>query len=215
MAKFSNGIFGNFYGKIGNVVGSNWRGIDYLRSLPKVNKNRVPSQAQMEQQAKFALITAFLASVRPVIDFGYKSLAIGQTPYNVALSDNIKNAIGGNYPEYTVDYAALSFSRGVLPMALNVAVEVAAGLQVNFAWTDNSGKGKANAIDKVTALLVCPEEQESEFSIGTVTRQDEALSLTVPASWAGKQVECYFFLNSANGRETTNTFYGGGYTILA
>ncbi len=71
MGKFSNGIFGNFYGKIGNVVGSSWRGIDYLKSLPKINKNRVPTQAQLEQQVRFALMTAFMNPLRPLTTVGY------------------------------------------------------------------------------------------------------------------------------------------------
>src|SRR5688572_9457477 len=113
MGKFSNGIFGNFYGKIGNVVGSSWRGIDYLRSLPKLNKNRQPSEKQLEQQARFALMTGFLNPLRDVLDIGYQNYASGVTAYNSALSANITNAISGIYPALTPDYSLVQLSRGI------------------------------------------------------------------------------------------------------
>ncbi|WP_207423873.1 DUF6266 family protein [Desertivirga brevis] len=214
MGKFSNGIFGNFYGKVGNVVGSNWRGVDYLRSLPRMTKNRVATQGQLEQQAKFGLITAFLSSLRPFIEVGYKKLAVKQTAYNVAVADNVKNAITGNYPDYDIDPSALSFSRGILPLPLDPAVAAAAERHVSFSWTDNSKKGKALETDKVSVLLVNQVDEESEYSLGTVTRADGAIDVTVPAGWVGKEVDCYLFIASANGKEVSNTFYGGKVTIL-
>jgi hypothetical protein len=34
MGKISKGILGGFSGKIGNVVGATWKGIDYMRIMP-------------------------------------------------------------------------------------------------------------------------------------------------------------------------------------
>ena len=34
MGKISQGILGGFSGKVGNVVGGNWKGIDYMRVRP-------------------------------------------------------------------------------------------------------------------------------------------------------------------------------------
>jgi hypothetical protein len=35
MGTFNKGILGGFSGKVGTVVGFNWRGLDVMRSLPK------------------------------------------------------------------------------------------------------------------------------------------------------------------------------------
>ena len=35
MATFEKGILGGFSGKVGNVVGSRWRGKNIMRSLPQ------------------------------------------------------------------------------------------------------------------------------------------------------------------------------------
>lgn len=34
MGTIKQGILGGFSGKVGNVVGASWKGIDYIRSLP-------------------------------------------------------------------------------------------------------------------------------------------------------------------------------------
>lgn len=34
MGKINQGILGGFSGKVGNVIGGNWKGIDYMRVKP-------------------------------------------------------------------------------------------------------------------------------------------------------------------------------------
>ena len=215
MGKFSNGIFGNFYGKIGNVVGSSWRGIDYLRSLPKFRKDRVPTQGQVEQQMKFALMTGFLSLIRPVLEIGYKHRAVKATSYNVALSENIRNGISGSYPSFEIDYSMISLSSGVLPVPSNAAAMAAAGLKVDFSWVNNAGKGKAKAKDATIAMVYCPELNEFEYSQAEANREDAALSISLPADFAGKEVETYLFWVSENGKEISSTVYTGRVTVLA
>lgn len=45
MGTYKNGIAGPFSGKIGGVVGSGWKGIDYIRSIPRKSKGP-PSDRQ-------------------------------------------------------------------------------------------------------------------------------------------------------------------------
>lgn len=39
MGTIKKGILGGFSGKVGTVVGSSWKGIAYMRSLPQNMKN--------------------------------------------------------------------------------------------------------------------------------------------------------------------------------
>ncbi|MFD1166317.1 hypothetical protein ACFQ2C_11935 [Sphingobacterium daejeonense] len=41
MAIISKGILGAYYGKVGEVVGSSWRGINYVKSLPRKIKEQL------------------------------------------------------------------------------------------------------------------------------------------------------------------------------
>jgi hypothetical protein len=46
MATFEKGILGGFSGKVGTVIGGNWKGIDFMRS--RANKRTfVPSQSNL------------------------------------------------------------------------------------------------------------------------------------------------------------------------
>ena len=47
MGIIKKGILGGFSGKVGNVVGASWKGIDYIRSLPSTVRNpRTPRQVK-------------------------------------------------------------------------------------------------------------------------------------------------------------------------
>ncbi len=66
MATFNKGILGGFSGKVGTIVGSNWRGLDVIRSLPK-KTSRFATEKQLIVQAKFSLIAHFLAPLKPLL----------------------------------------------------------------------------------------------------------------------------------------------------
>lgn len=110
MGRYGKGILGSFVGKVGTVIGSSWRGISYMRSLPVFKTGRTPPDKQLEQQMRFGLMTRFLSPVEPLLEIGFKNYAKQQTGYNGALSYNIKNAISGLYPALEVDYAMIMFS---------------------------------------------------------------------------------------------------------
>ena len=51
MGKISQGILGGVSGKVGNVVGGSWKGIDYLKIMPASVANP-QTPAQMDQRSK-------------------------------------------------------------------------------------------------------------------------------------------------------------------
>jgi len=54
MGTYVKGILGNFSGKVGTVIGSNWKTVNYMRSLSGKRKG-TPTSAQLEQQMKFMI----------------------------------------------------------------------------------------------------------------------------------------------------------------
>jgi hypothetical protein len=46
MGIIKQGILGGFSGKVGNVVGGTWKGIDYMRVLPKATVGGVVKSLQ-------------------------------------------------------------------------------------------------------------------------------------------------------------------------
>ena len=62
MGTFEKGYLGGFSGKVGTAVGSSWKGLNVLRSNPPSKRKGQPTEAQLQRQAKFSLITAFLTT---------------------------------------------------------------------------------------------------------------------------------------------------------
>jgi hypothetical protein len=69
MGKMNNGILDDFSGTIGKVVGSNWRGVSYMRAKSKKRTGAL-SDAQLEQQAKFAIAGKFCQSMNDLLTLG-------------------------------------------------------------------------------------------------------------------------------------------------
>lgn len=89
MATIKQGILGGLSGKIANVVGGSWKGINYLRSLPVsvANPRTTPQVTQRNKlSSSVRLAKQILASwIKPLFD----RFAIQQSGYNVWVSENI------------------------------------------------------------------------------------------------------------------------------
>lgn len=91
MARLSQGILGGISGKIGNVVGSSWKGIPVIKSKPLSVANP-RSAGQVSQRNSMTTIVAFATSlladtIKPLWD----RFAQKQSGYNAFVSENIAN----------------------------------------------------------------------------------------------------------------------------
>ena len=73
MAKSNWGITSGFIGKLGNVVGFNWKGINLQRALTKSTDPR--TEKQLLQRAKFALAGKLGSVVYEAVYVGFRSEA--------------------------------------------------------------------------------------------------------------------------------------------
>lgn len=205
MGIISKGILGPFSGTVGTVVGSSWKGIDYMRSLPR-KSNRPPSQQQDEQRLKFALIGGFLRSMTPLLQMSYKSEGKNMSGFNSALSYNLKNAVTGAYPDFDIRYDMALVSRGALPNAA-APQAVVAGNSIEWTWTDNTGAGKAAATDKAILVAYCHELKQTIFEFGAERSTGEAT--LAATAFAGREVETWIGFISADGKSVATSLYTG------
>lgn len=211
MGKITQGILGGFSGKVGTVIGGNWKGIDYMRS--KASKVTNPnSKAQKDQRSKFSLVLSFLQPMTDFIKIGFKDYAIKMTAFNSAMSYNVKNAIAGVYPDYSMDYTQALVSRGSLAGALNPAANSAAVGEVTFTWDDNSVESNANADDLTMLLVLNEDKKEAVFTTEGSTRDGGTQTLTIPDSYSGDSVECFIAFISIDG-EVANSKYIGSVVV--
>jgi hypothetical protein len=210
MGTFSKGILGGFNGTVGTVIGGSWKGIDYMRSRPSRKANN-PTQRQLEQQKKFAVVIFFLETMVGLIRITYKNFANRMTAFNAAMGYHVKYAVVGTYPDYEIDFSLVQASKGSLPNAIAPAAAVS-GNNINFTWTDNSGVGIALATDLAILVAYCADTRQTIYTTDGGTRSGGAGSLNV-TSMAGYQVQTYIAFISEEGNEVATSIYTGALTV--
>ena len=213
MGRLTKGILGGFAGKVGTVVGSSWRGIDVIRSLPKKSK-RTPSAEQAIQRLKFGLIINFLSPITILLRDYYGSNPNQRTRINNAVSYHIQEAITGINPDFTIDYPRVIFSKGELQPLMNLAATPQAGGDLEFVWTDNSGEGEALTTDMIVIVAYNDSKKAFETRQLTASRSAMAYTMSFPNSWVGNTVECWTSVVSANKKLWGSTIYMGAIVLV-
>lgn len=212
MATFLKGINGAYSGKVGSVVGSNWRNVDYVRSRPKPS-NKPASPDQLAQRARFALAVGFLSPIKDLLNLGYSDKLSGkQTGYNKALQQFISNAIVGDYPNYTLDYSSIAIARGSLANLMGVQWQETAPRELTLTWDNQVNRFNAFVDDSVILLMYNVEK--TFFSIlESGVRDDGQLELTLPEVYAGDTVVGWVFTGHRDGVKTSSSHFLGELTI--
>ncbi|MGO2401590.1 MAG: DUF6266 family protein [Mesonia sp.] len=211
MGKINQGILGGLSGKVGNVIGGSWKGIDYLRIKPSSVANP-RTTGQVNQRNKFTVTLEFLQAVKPFIKVGYKKLAIKKTEFNAAMSYILNNAVTGVAPDFTVDYPNARVSRGSLSEPLNATTDLTTPGQIEFTWDDNSDEGNANVTDKAMLLAYNPLKKESISLLNGAQRDAGAEIITIPSSYSGDNLELFMAFISEDETELSNSVYLGSGT---
>jgi hypothetical protein len=212
MGKISQGILGGLSGKVGNVIGGSWKGIDYIRIKPSSVANpRTPGQ--VNQRNKFSASIEFLQPNKDFVNVGYKAFAIKKTAFNSAMSNVLNNAITGIAPDFTVDYSLALLSKGNLSTPLNGSVDLTTANQVTFNWDDNSTDGNANTTDKSMVLAYNPSKKESIYILDGAQRSVTTQILSLPTSYTGDTIELFMAFVSENGKVVSNSIYLGSGTV--
>jgi hypothetical protein len=212
MAKITESVIGVLSGKIGQVVGTTWKGISVLRVLASSVANP-QTDAQLTQRQKWSVTMHFLQPLSEFLKTGFKSYAVKMTGINAAMSYNIKNALTGTYPNIAIDYPNALVSRGNLAGVLNqVASSTVAGT-VKFDWEDNSGEIGASALDKTLLVVYNPTQNQAVTVSQLAERADGTQTVTVPDSFSGDLVQCYMAYITADGQTVSNSAFAGAVTV--
>lgn len=211
MGKIAQGILGGLSGKVGNVIGGNWKGIDYLRIKPSSVANP-RTEGQVNQRNKFTVTLEYLQPNLAFVQKGYKNYAVKMTQFNAAMSYVLNNAITGIAPNFTVDYTLALLSRGNLSGVLNPGTDLATPGEVTFTWDDNSLEGNANPTDKAMLVVYNPSKNESISQLEGADRTVGTETLIIPSTYAGDTVELFMAFIEADGSRVSNSVYLGSGT---
>jgi hypothetical protein len=202
MGRIKKGILGGFSGKIGTVVGANWKQIAYMRSLPQKVKNP-RTEAQLRQRSKIALVVNLLKPLNPLLRIGWKHHTGRQSAFNAATSYALANAITGTFPNFAIDYKKVLVSRGNLPPIVDCTGTPSTS-KVEVTWGNNSNDGTAQTTDKLHIVVLNPAKETAIILEGE-KRSKGTQSITIPTTWKNDKAHIYLSFVSDDGKEVSNS----------
>jgi hypothetical protein len=212
MASMPKGILGGFTGTIGPTVGAIWRGKDYVRRRSPRRKAG-SSPKQLEQQLKFAVVTRFQQPLRGLLNQTFPYYKKDTTGANRALGFNLREAVCGTYPDYTINYSRFLISKGGLPNPeMSTATAGGDGL-VNFSWTKHAKWGRTDLNDRAVLVVYCPEMRQCVYTTEGPERAWEAASVDVPG-FVGKTVQTWIGFISDSGKDVATSVYTGEVIVV-
>ncbi|WP_264521872.1 DUF6266 family protein [Flavobacterium sp. N1994] len=212
MGTYNKGILGPFSGKVGTVIGANWRGKDVMRSLPKKNK-RTPSETQKLQRQLFTNVSEFLTPISPVLSLYFGRRGGEQSRRNQATSYHMRNAVQYVAPDFTILYNKVQISRGDLEGIQNPAVIALGGNKVSYTWDNNADQGSAKASDQLIVVLYAPAENLYYYLLNAATRDATTVILALPNYFVGLEVQSWITFASADNTSYATSVYMGAVTV--
>lgn len=211
MGKYSNGANGVFSGKVGSVIGSSWRSVNYLRGLPK-KSSKSASPSQLAQQAKFAMSATYLRPIKDVLNIGFGDKRLNKiTGYNAAVKSFLTNAVVGDYPAYSVDFSKCQFSRGSLNPFTAAKVEYVA-TDLVFTWKSILNNYNSHADDSLI-FIVFNETKNMYLLYDEVERAAETYNAVLGDTFVGDVLQTWIFGVDRDRLAVSSSQYLGSLTI--
>ncbi|TKC03715.1 DUF6266 family protein [Pedobacter frigoris] len=208
MGIIKKGIMGGFSGKVGPVVGASWRGIDYIRAMPR--KSEKPSSSkQLMQQGKMKLLRGFLLGVAEIIEDCFQNFE-QKTPMNAALSYNLYHTTEGATPEeMVISFPNLIYSKGDLLACWSLKVVCTASLTIDFSWENSAFNPMCAGTDRAIVVVYDPVSKQFFRAVDAGVRQESSVKVIVPEDFKGHAVHCYIsFYSEEKSIASTNQYLG-------
>lgn len=195
MAKIKQGVFGAVQGKIGNLVGSSYKGIPVLKAkAASVSNPQTAGQVAQRDSMTSAVIYAklFLSIwIKPLFD----RFAVKMSGYNLWVKNNIANfdadgiIVPGNLVMSVGNMTATAINTAVLDEDAHTAV---------VTWTtDTTGFHLATDI---AYIMLFNGSNESVASSAIVVRSTATATVTIPSDWQETDtVHVWLAFKRANG----------------
>ena len=170
MAKYANGVNGAFIGKLGTVVGTTWKGIPVMRSLPSKRSSKAKGN-EKQNQTKFSIAHYWLQPLLEVVREGFKGYSEYVEGFNAAKSYLLNNAFEGEKPNIYINPALVKISAGDLPLPSGITAGLAAEQSrpgvptIEFTWDTTTLPYEADNWDQVMVVAYNVEESEAFINI--------------------------------------------------
>ena len=208
MGKQLGGINGPYVGKIGNVVGYQWRGIWVTRAMPE-EFHDAKSERQLEQRGRFKAMVGFAGRLKDILRIGLKQSALKahKTECNYFQMIN-KDCLLWDDGALVVDYEHLRLSEGpVAPVAFTGVHEGTLQQEIILDFEKNPEHRNCNGNDRVYVAAVNARREEAVLSL-PVYRRMGSITVSLPEYWEGEEVHLYGFVQDIAGRCSESCYLG-------
>ena len=210
MGVIKRGILGGFSNKVANVVGSSWKGIAVIKSLPLSVANPRTAQ-QQTQRGKFASIVhlagqALAGVVKPLWDrFSHQ-----MSGYNAFIRANISvmSETGILTP------AQFVISQGTLKTVPFISAVMNSGRDEIFVtWNSSIDGGNGSNTDDVYVCVIDVTNNNVLYAGTEETRSEGGAEFAITPAPSGANVWVYLAARAADGRIVSNTTSGMATTL--
>lgn len=178
-----------------------------LKTLsPAVLQRRRVNRQRKERRSKVALLIRMLSPLKELLKNSMRQVSPPVTGFNMALK-SLSHAVTGTYPDFTMDYAAMQFSRGTVgtPQLVEL-LAIDGSLMVGWDPTENGRRTCGD--DQVLVLVYNPTDNSYLFGPYGVVRADSVTVIPIPENYRGRKLHVYLFCVSRYGLYS-DTVYGG------
>ena len=212
MATYQSGILGSFSGKVGPVVGSQWRGKSILRSLPSPS-TKAPSVAQQRQREKFAFVLAFLNPLKALLMASFGDQVGHKSAFDRALSYHLKEALTATATGFEMRYSKVLIGWGGLCGLAHPVVTPTQPNSLTLTWDDNSNQGFAYPEDSLVVVAYAPALRDFAFFIACSHRELSQCNLEFPERFQQQTVHLWATFSNTDRHLSATSHYLGAMVL--
>lgn len=209
MAEIKEGILGGMNGKIGPVVGFRWRGRNLLRTKPS-KSHKAPSDKQIVQRHKMALVSTFTSKVKDFVNSHYPSALINNklvTGKEQFVSTLLKEGVITVDGEPCIDISTVLLSMGTLPAAMVKKIIRLKTGRVKVSWDESITNILSKGTDRLTMVVYNEVLDEFEVIESIAKREDKYIHFDLPTEWTEGNIHLWSVWKSANGKLVSTSTY--------
>ena len=204
MGVIKQGILGGFSGKVAGVVGSSWKGIAVMKSLPLSVANPNTAGQQAQRGAMTQVVAAARLLLASVIGPFWNKFAQKMSGYNMFVKTNIKAFTTAGFTNPSVFFS----QRGSLINFAAISAQAVSGTsQITVQWTDNTGVADALSTDEGNIVYYNATQDYWGTQTNVSTRQTGGYTFLDATMNAADVLEVYVGATRPDDSIVSDSFY--------
>lgn len=203
MARFVSSTFGKISGKHGTAVAAVRKDGTCILKVYRVASN--PNTAgQKNQRGKFGFVMKELNCLRKVLTYTYG----GQYGINKAVSQAMKQAVSGEFPNFTLDFSQVHISEKILNLTTKFELNKINRQTIKVSWDTNyCPQNLKNA--NVSLVLLQSESKHILWEQHIVSFGNEFAELILPPVWEDVELHSWLYLSPVENYPIIQSVYLG------